>query len=95
MDAIALVALSVLALAAVGWLLLAWLHRVGRRTPAKDWQREYIAEMTSADPLKAHVFREVYGIDPRDMLALGKLSMADATVAIKNLKAMDKIGGNA
>ncbi len=87
-----LAVLLVLALAACAWCLLAWLHRVGRRTPAKDWQREYIAELTSADPVKAQVFREVYGIDPRAMLALGQLTMEDATIAIKNLKAMDKLG---
>ena len=92
MDSGLSILLLVLALAACVWCLLAWLHRVGRRTPAKTWQREYIAELASADPVKAKVFREVYGIDPRDMLALGQLTMADATSAIKNLKAIDKLG---
>ena len=92
MPEVILVALLVLALASCAWFLLAWLHRAGRRTPAKDWQREYIAEITAADPLKEQVFRKVYGIDPRDMLALGQLTMEDATIAIKNLKAMDELG---
>ena len=87
-----LVVLLVLALVVGAVRLLAWLNQAGRQTPAKDWQREYIAEITAADPLKAQVFRKTYGIDPRDMLALGQLTIVDATNAIKNLKALDKLG---
>ena len=92
MLGVLLVVLLVLSLVVGAVRLLARLNQVGRQTPAKDWQREYIAEITAADPLKAQVFRKVYGIDPRDMLALGQLTMVDATNAIKNLKALDKLG---